>query len=258
MTSGTGVGRLGWAATVVVAVLAATPGYAQAPGARGQAEPAAPAGRASARFDITGSWIPVITEDWRWRMVTPVKGDYPGVPLNDEGRRVADTWDPARDEASGNQCRGYGAAAIMRLPGRVRMTWEDDTALKIETEAGTQTRMLRFGDARAPGSDGGWQGHSVARWERPATRGAEGGGLTVRTTAMRPGYLRKNGVPYSAGAVVTEYFERVVDDEDGAIYLVVTTVVEDPQYLTRSFVTSTHFKKLADGAPWTPTPCSAR
>ena len=131
-------------------------------------------------------------------------------------------------------------------------------ALKIETEAGTQTRLLRFGDAPVPAGDGGWQGHSAARWENPVTRGAKGGRLTVRTTAMRPGYLRKNGVPYSANAVVTEYFERVVDDEDGTIYLVVTNVVEDPQYLIRTFVTSTHFKKLADGSPWTPTPCSAK
>ena len=238
----------------IVLLLTVMPRHAKTQGTVGQAPQSA---RASAPIDLTGYWIPVITEDWRWRMVTPARGDYSSVPLNEEGQRVADSWDPFRDEENGNQCRGYGAAAIMRAPGRVRITWENELVLKIETEAGVQTRLLRFVDAPAPVEDGGWQGYSIARWENPVTRGATGGRLTVRTTAMRPGYLRKNGVPYSADAVVTEYFEAFVDDEDGTIYLIVTNVVEDPQYLTRTFVTSTHFKKLADGSPWTPTRCSA-
>ena len=83
-------------------------------------------------------------------MVTPAKGDYQGVQLNAEGRKVADTWDPAKDEAAGEQCKSYGAPALMSVPGRIHITWQDDTTLKVDTDAGTQTRLLRFGrQARA-------------------------------------------------------------------------------------------------------------
>jgi hypothetical protein len=74
---------------------------------------------------------------------------------------------------------------------------------------------------------------------------------------MKPGYLQKNGVPYSGNAVVTEYFSRTMEG-NGDSWLIVTTVVEDPQYLTARFVRSTHFKKLADSSGWNPTTCAAR
>src|SRR2546430_8596219 len=83
--------------------------------------------------------VSIVSEDWRWRMF-PNKGDYAGVPLNPEGRRVADAWDPAKDQTAGEQCKGYGAPAIMRIPGRFHMTWQDDQTLEIEADAGTQTR----------------------------------------------------------------------------------------------------------------------
>ena len=101
--------------------------------------------RQIAPYDFTGYWVSVVTEDWRWRMMTPAKGDYASVPLNRAAERVADAWDPAKDEATGEECRAYGAPAIMRVPGRIHITWENDTTLRIDTEAGTQTRLLRFG-----------------------------------------------------------------------------------------------------------------
>src|SRR5437588_7522529 len=85
-----------------------------------------------AAFDMTGYWVSIVTEDWKFRMVTPPKGQFGGVPLNAEGRKVAGAWDPAKDEAAGNQCKAYGAAAIMRVPGRLHITWDSDTTLKIE------------------------------------------------------------------------------------------------------------------------------
>ena len=94
--------------------------------------------------DLTGYWVSIVTEDWRWRMVTPAKGDYTSVPLSPAGRKAADAWDPAKDTAEGNQCKAYGAAAIMRVPGRVHITWTDDNTLKVETDAGTQTRTFHF------------------------------------------------------------------------------------------------------------------
>src|SRR5262249_10292739 len=101
--------------------------------------------KAAAPVDFTGNWVSVVTEDWRWRMVTPIKGDFASVPLNAEGRKIGDTWDPAKDEAAGNACKAYGAAAIMRVPGRLRISWQDDNTLKIETDSGTQTRVFHFG-----------------------------------------------------------------------------------------------------------------
>src|SRR5947209_5605188 len=82
--------------------------------------------RSSAPVDLTGYWVSVVTEDWLYRMVTPAKGDYSSVPLNAEGRKTADAWDPSKDEAAGNQCKAYGAPALLRIPGRLHITWQDD------------------------------------------------------------------------------------------------------------------------------------
>lgn len=216
--------------------------------------------REAAPFDLTGYWVSVVTEDWRWRMVVPRKGDYSSVPLTPEGRSVADLWDPARMAEDG--CRPYGAAAIMRVPGRLRIAWEDDTTLRIDTDAGQQTRRLHFGGAGAPAGRT-WQGHSRAEWDLIRQPGGLGvslqtapprvGALKVVTTALRAGYLRRNGVPYSEDAVLTEYFDRLTDD--GVDWLTVLTVVEDPRYLSQPFITSTHFKREADGSKWAPVPC---
>src|SRR5665213_1509744 len=119
--------------------------------------------KAMAPEDLTGQWISVVTEDWGYRMIMPPKADYLGVPLNPKGRKVADNWDPAKDEAAGEQCKSYGAPAILRVPGRIRISWANDETLKIETDAGTQTRMLYFKEPTAAGGD--WQGVSQASWE---------------------------------------------------------------------------------------------
>ena len=214
--------------------------------------------KAAAPIDLTGYWVSVVTEDWRYRMVTPPKGKFGGVPLNGEGRRVAEAWDPDKDQAAGQQCRSFGAAAIMRVPGRLHIAWDGDTTLKIETDAGTQTRLVHFG-AASPPAEATWQGYSTAEWE-PATAGRgqpRSGDLKIETTHMLAGYLRKNGVPYSANAVMTEYYDRI-KAENGDDWLVVMTEVRDPQYLTMPFVTTTHFKKLPDAKGWDPQPCSVK
>ena len=124
----------------VLTVLSAISHAQQAPPA--PAPP--PTARSLAPIDITGYWVAVITEDWRWRMMTPPKGDYASLPLNNEGRRVADTWDLAKDESAGLACKPYGIGNIMRMPGRMHITWQDDNTLKAEFDAGTQTRLLHF------------------------------------------------------------------------------------------------------------------
>jgi hypothetical protein len=181
------------------------------------------------------------------------------VPITKEALQIVNAWDPAADEAAGEQCKSYGAAAVMRLPARLNITWQDDNTLRIDIDAGTQTRLFRF----ASGGQGGagkptWQGDSTAQWERGGGRGGAptSGSLTVTTRNMRAGYLRRNGVPYSADANLTEYFD--VAPSPGGQLLVVTTVVDDPRYLTQPFIVSSHFKKEADGSRWDPTPCNAR
>lgn len=218
----------------------------------------APTPRAAAAMDLTGYWVSVITEDWKFRMVTPKKGVYETLVLNAEGRRIGDAWDPARDEASGEQCRAYGAANIMRMPGRLHVTWADDTTLKIETDAGTQTRLFRF-DSGAPAGDPSWQGWSAAEWMYAggSRGGPRAGNLKVVTTNLRPGYIRRNGAPYSGKARVTEYFD-LNTAPNGDRWLTVTTKVEDPVYFTRPYLTSSDFKYLANADGWAPSPCSAR
>ncbi len=139
------------------------------PGGRGAPQPPR-SPRAAAPVDFTGYWVSVVTEDWRWRMVTPARGDFAGVPLNAAARKIGQAWDPAKDEAEGNQCKAYGAAGIMRMPGRLHITWQDDTTLKIETDQGTQTRLLHFGGKPAPGLKPSWQGYSSRELGGPAAR----------------------------------------------------------------------------------------
>jgi hypothetical protein len=214
-------------------------------------------------------------------MVTPAKGDYQGVQLNAEGRKASDAWDPAKDEAAGEQCKSYGAPALMSVPGRLRVTWQDDTTLKVDTDAGTQTRLLRFGPSTGsgqaptpPNEPRSWQGVSQARWLlprpdvplqlRPADRAADappihptGGSLQVVTKNLRAGYLRKNGVPYSDNAVLTEHWD-LYKRPNGEQWLTITTQLEDPQYLSNVRLTAPVFKKEANGSKWDPTPCSSR
>ncbi len=229
-----------------------------------------PTPRASAPIDLTGYWVSIVSEDWRYRMVTPTKGDYQGVPMTPEAVKIADAWDPAADTAAGNQCRSYGAPAIMRVPGRVHITWQDDSTLRLETDAGTQVRSFHFdpvpgsSGSAAPKGERSWQGDSAAQWETPTAgrgggRGADAprtGSLKVVTTNLKTGYLRKNGVPYSENATVTEYFD-LARERSGDLLLVVTSVVDDSKYLRQPFIVSSQFKKLQDGKGWDPSPCSS-
>lgn len=251
---------------VLGSTFAATSAEAQqpaAPAGRGAGQPpaAAATGRTQAPYDITGYWVALVTDDWRYRMLTPPKGNADYIPVNAEARRAMDTWDPAKDEASGEACRAYGAGGVMRLPGRLHITWESDNTLKMDLDAGTQTRRFVFG-AAPPSAEPSWQGTSTARWMfPPAGRGGRGGPpqtgqLVVTTTRMRPGYLRKNGVPYSANATLTEYYLRLVDE--GQEYLAVTTMVDDPQYLAQPYIKTYQYRKQTDASGWNPTPCSTK
>ncbi len=254
-------------ACVMVLVALTVPAvHAQQAGAAQATRPAT--ARAAANVDLTGTWVAYVTEDWRFRMVTPPKGDYTGVPLNRDGLRVAETWDWQKDQAAGLQCKAYGAPVLLRRPTRLRIGWQGDATLKLETDFGTQTRLLAFGAPGAvtpPARTKTWQGLSTAAWEDTIVPASSLGILTmpppppsyalkVVTNGLLAGYLRTNGVPYSDRTTVTEYFDTLTH-RGGQEWLVVTTVVDDPVYLQQPFITTTHFKKEADGSRWRPTPC---
>jgi hypothetical protein len=218
---------------------------------------AGPTAKAGALIDLTGYWVSLVDSDWRWRMMTPARGDYPGIPLNTEGKKIADSWDPLKDEREGNQCRAYGAGNIMRIPERLHIYWANDNTLRIDTDAGMQTRLLHFDGSKWRGGLPQWQGDSVAAWEKAGSAGAplpgRGGTVHVVTMHMRPGYLRKNGVPYSGSAILTEYYDRF--DRNGISYLIVTSIIDDPTYLKIRFNTAAEFQREPDGSKWNPTPC---
>jgi hypothetical protein len=262
------------AACVCAAAIVTPQADLAAQGRGGRVGGPAPTGRAGAPVDLTGTWVSVVTEDWQWRMITPKKGDFESVPLNAEGQRVLATWDPSKD----GMCETYGVGGLMRLPLRLRISWQDDLTLKIESDAGQQTRLIRFAPAggrgtpapaasAAPAGERTLQGVSIGEWVGggagnldPFTGRGDGpgqqrwGALRVRTTGMRAGWLRRNGVPYSENAVVNEYVTRFTHPEAGD-WFVVTTTVEDPTYLTGPFTTSSNFKKEPNDSKWNPTPC---
>jgi hypothetical protein len=173
-------------ATVVIQLLIIAP-----PRAAGQ-DRNMPAGasatpKASAPVDITGYWVALVTEDWRFRMVTPRKGDYQAVPMTEQARKIANAWDPAADEASSDQCKAYGAPAIMRLPARFHISWQDDNTLRVDSDSGMQTRLFHFNSPPSSPGERTRQGYSTAQWQSAA--------LKVVTTNLRSGYLRKNAFP---------------------------------------------------------------
>ena len=262
--------------TTVIAIVMLAPAVGRVAAGQGRGTPTpAPSAKASAPIDLTGYWVSIVNKDWRFRMVIPAKGDFfgtlGGIPINAEARRVAEAWDPAKDEAAGEECKAFGAAGLMRIPGRLHITWQDDNTLRVDTDAGRQTRLFHFGAALPPAGQPTWQGDSAARWfglaagsaraqegnANPGTGGPKYGSLQVMTTNLRPGYLRRNGVPYSAGTAMTEYWD-LFKEPDGTDWLVITTTIVDPAYLQLPYETSPAFKREPDGSKWDPSACSAR
>src|SRR5262245_23144819 len=227
---------LAWIVLGLVAVAASAPVLAQRPAAG-----SLPSARDAAPIDLTGYWVSYVTENWRYRMVTPAKGEYRRIPVSPAAVPIINAWDPSADDRAGNQCKSYGAGAIMNVPGRLHITWQDADTLRIDTDAGKQTRLFRFSSRTSAGAKPTWQGESTARWEQVAEPD-KGGSLRVVTSNLRAGYLRKNGVPYSERATVSEHFD-ITSLPDGGELLLVTTIVEDPMYLNAPYITSPHFKK---------------
>ncbi len=290
--------------TVALTVLASAPAV---PAVRAQAQPAqgpqvqapapvqAPIAPADypqrfAAVDLTGTWVSIVSEDWAVRMIVPPKGDFESLPLTRAAQDAANRADMAQVQAAGRACEAYGAPVLLRQPGRIRIGWQDGGTLRMDADAGQQTRLLQF---RPPSTLGAptLQGVSVAQWQyadgfdpiRAAEalasggrggRGARGGGgggafggrgaattaptggrLKVTTSNLTAGFLRKNGVPYSADTTVTEYF-NLLAEPTGSTWMVVTTIVHDPANLVVDYIMSSNFRKEPDGSRFTPEACS--
>jgi hypothetical protein len=199
-------------------------------------------------------------------MVVVGPGDYVGVPINAEAKKVADAWTPAAAAAAAKGCQAYGGGIIMFLPERLHISWQNANDLRVETDAGMQTRLLHFVSA-GEGARGrtdiapSLQGYSVARWVSATGAPAAGrthlqyGSIQVTTDHMLPGLLRKNGIPYDGDAKKTEWWD-LREEAAGERWLAISTTLEDSHYLTRPYVYDPIFQKEADGAKWDPTPCS--
>lgn len=232
-------------------------------------------GKAEAPIDLTGTWVSLVTEDWAYRMLTPAIGDTMSVPVNETAIAITNNWNLQADNAAGLQCKAFGAARIMRVPTRLQISWQGDFTMRIDTDAGTQTRLLNFSSTGnrplfsmlldEADRERSWQGYSVAEWQNilidrsvnvviTERTAPPGGTLKVLTSQMREGYLRPNGVPYSEDAILTEYFNRFTAPA-GEEWLVVTTIVDDPEYLLMPYVTTSHFRREPDNSKWNPGPC---
>jgi len=230
------------------------------------APPVATNAKTAAPFDLTGQWVALITRDWQFRMVVPGRGEYQGIPLNLAGKQRADAWDAKEDEKAGKQCEAYGAGAVMLVPERLRIGWVDDDTLRVETDAGMQTRLLRFRpDPNAASAPASWQGQSKASWlmhavsdpgfGQPANEG-HFGSLKIATTNMLAGLLRKNGVAYSTHSELLEYWDVQQDPVTKKEYLIVTASLRDPELMITNYNYVATFEREADASKWDPTPCS--
>jgi hypothetical protein len=202
-------------------------------------------------------------------MVVPGPGQYSGIPINLAAKQFADNWKAADYAAAGKECAAYGAPALMMLPTRLHISWQDDNTLRVETDAGQQTRLLHFSDL-APGA-ASLQGDSKAQWLIPAPAFSFGGAgtgagagaasspkygvLRVSTTNLLAGLLRKNGVPYSDKATLLEDW-TLNSLANGADYLTVSILIRDLVYLRADYYLAPVFVRESDASKWQPAPCT--
>lgn len=228
----------------------------------GRQEGPPPTPQQAAPFDMTGYWVSVVTEDWRWRMVVPPEGDTGSIPLNQAGEELANAW--RADDSELETCLAFGGAGIIRYPGRLHISWDDEQTLRIDFSAGNQSRLLHFdGDASAQMSNS-LQGYTTANWYKERqTRGLgfggpvrsfEGGNLHSTTSHLTPAYLQRNGIPYSEQTTINDFY-RVVELPNSERWLIVTSIITDPVYLREEIIWSTNFKYEANGENWDVSQC---
>jgi len=188
-----------------------------------------------AQVDLTGEWGQKMHEDAPERGGGPEIGDYTGLPINDRARMQADSWDAAKWTLEEHQCEPHPADYAVRGPGSLRIWADMDPTTKEITAYHTQTMWMSaeraiYLDNRPHPSEFAlhtWGGFSTAGWF--------GDMLKVETTHLKEGWLRRNGLPRSEKAAMTEYFLRHGD------YLTVVTIVKDPVFLTEPLVRTSNW-----------------
>jgi len=206
------------------------------------------AGPASAQVDLSGEWGQKMHEEAPERGHGPEIGDYTGLPINDQARMRADTWDAEKWTEIEHECEPHPADYAPRGPGNMR-AWPDLDPLTQEITAWHTTLMWML-PQRTIYMDGRphppeyaahtWNGFSTGEWE--------GDMLKVFTTQMKEGWLRRNGVPRSDQATMVEYFIRHGD------FFTLVSLVKDPAYLTERFIRTSNWI-LDPGYAHTPSSC---
>jgi len=186
-------------------------------------------------IDLAGEWAPVFHEDQPERGPGPEIGDYLGIPLNDAARLRADSWDASLLALPEHQCKPHPSDYGMRGPANTR--WWKDVDQATQQTIAWHTHISWQAPERTIWMDGRphppefaahtWQGFSTGKWE--------GDMLTITTTHLKAGWIRRNGVPRSDRSTVTEHIIRHGD------HLTWMVVVNDPVYLTEPFVRTTDF-----------------
>ena len=188
------------------------------------------ASAASAQHDLAGMWAQRFHEDLPERGEGPEIGDYTGLPINDAARLRADSWDASKWTVPERQCEPHPADYGPRGPANLRIASTVDSisqavvAWNVTVMWSLQQRTIYMDGRPHPSANAqhSWQGFSTGEWE--------GDMLKVTTTHLKEGWVRRNGLPRSDKATLTEYFIR---NED---YLTLVTIVDDPVYLTEPLV----------------------
>jgi len=198
-------------------------------------------GRAFAQIDLSGVWAPIFHEDQPERVPGPDIGDYAGLPINDAARLKADTWDASLLTLPEHQCKPHPSTYGFRGVGNLRITPDFDDATQRLVKINTQIQWMEqkreiWMDGRPPPPDyvaHTWQGFSTGRWEGPV--------LIVRTTHLKVGWMRRNGLALSDRATMEERFIRHGD------LLTHVYMISDPVYLTEPLVKTNGFRLTTNG-----------
>jgi hypothetical protein len=190
---------------------------------------------AFAQVDFSGEWAPRFWEDQPERVPGPELGDFLGIPINDAARLRAEAWDASIQTLPEWQCRPHSADYIWRGPSNLRISKEVDpvsreiTAYHAEWLRSVDRPVYLDGRAHPPENAlHTWAGFSTGRWE--------GDTLVITTTHLKEGYLRRNGLPRSDRATLSERWIRNGD------FLTVMTIIYDPVYLTEPLVRTTDYE----------------
>ena len=205
---------------------------------------------AFAQVDPSGEWAPRFHEDQPERIPGPEIGDYLGLPINDAPRLRADSWDASLLTLPEHQCKPHPADYSPRGPANLRITKEVDKESQeiiafhthISWQAPERTIWVDGREHPPDYAAHTWQGFSTGKWE--------GDTLTVTTTHLKAGWIRRNGVPRSDRATLTEHWIRHGD------YLTLISIINDPVYLTEPFIRTTNWI-LDPRQQITPYPCDA-